>query len=261
MDLTSAFLQVIVGKDQMEFEGHSFSHFGGQALVCDNNSTSQVQGAAQYVPDFTVRPTSDCQVLIVTRSQYLAACKATEFEHEKQLKEESKNEGKSDVFSQEWERAESHTLQSLASVGSGLSQMRKLRPKKSNSKQQGVRKQVNIEHRPLLHDSSQSSCSTPASTDDEGELSTQTKPLTRRNRHHERNSIEMGVLKPNHLARGTSTASNDTDNENVTLGMEEFSNLTNQHMDLEQHSPSIIEQGPDFSVTLRARTSQESSEV
>ena len=112
-------MQVQIGKDGLEFETRSFSYFGAQALGGDNPHG--------YVPDFTLRPASDCQVLIITQREYLAACRATEFERSNHALE-------SDVFTQEWERAESRDLETCRNVGSGLSPISKLLPKKFRRK-------------------------------------------------------------------------------------------------------------------------------
>ena len=76
-------VEVEVGRDGMKFEAGPFHHFGVQALEAASSSDTTTQ---DYVPDFTVRPTSNCLVLIVTSSQYLDALKATKFH---KIKEES----------------------------------------------------------------------------------------------------------------------------------------------------------------------------
>lgn len=76
-------VEVEVGRDGMKFEAGPFHHFGVQALEAASSSDTTTQ---DYVPDFTVRPTSNCLVLIVTCSQYQDALKATKFQ---KIKEES----------------------------------------------------------------------------------------------------------------------------------------------------------------------------
>lgn len=66
-------VEVEVGRDGMKFEAGPFHHFGVQALESDGD----------YVPDFTVRPTSDCILLVITCGQYFDACKATLFQQTK----------------------------------------------------------------------------------------------------------------------------------------------------------------------------------
>ena len=68
-------MEVEIGKDGLKFESRSFSHFGAQAL------TNALQhNMVEYKPDFNVRPTVDCEVILMTSRQYLAARKASVFE-------------------------------------------------------------------------------------------------------------------------------------------------------------------------------------
>lgn len=67
-------VEVEVGRDGMKFEAGPFHYFGVEAL----------KGDSEYVPDFTVRPTSDCLILVITSNQYSKACKATEFRQTKE---------------------------------------------------------------------------------------------------------------------------------------------------------------------------------
>lgn len=71
-------VEVEVGKDKMQFEAGPFCHFGAQSL--ENALETE---ACDYVPDFTVRPVSDCLLLVITRSEYLDAYKATLFQQSK----------------------------------------------------------------------------------------------------------------------------------------------------------------------------------
>lgn len=125
---------VQAGKDQLQFESRAFSHFGSPALI---SSLSDPHG--EYIPDFTVRPTTDCVVIIITRRQYLAARKATIFEKEStatRVKEEGSKQDTSaqkvDIFSKEWEKAKSSDMENCHSASSGLSSITKLLVKKSN---------------------------------------------------------------------------------------------------------------------------------
>ena len=69
-------VEVEVGRDGMTFVAGPFHYFGVQALESD---------AGDYVPDFTVRPTTDCLFLVITRSQYLEARRATQFQQTKDI--------------------------------------------------------------------------------------------------------------------------------------------------------------------------------
>ena len=71
-------LEVEIGRDKMQFEAGPFCHFGVQSLESALESE-----ACDYVPDFTVRPISDCLLLVITRSEYLDAYKATLFQQSK----------------------------------------------------------------------------------------------------------------------------------------------------------------------------------
>ena len=107
------------------FEARGFYFFGSQVLVdvIESNTTSQ------YLPDFTVRPQTNCLVLLVTRQRYAAAHRASQFELGKgqsnQLEEE-KGERSEDMFSQEWQAAENQDLQSSLSGRPGLTNIRHL---------------------------------------------------------------------------------------------------------------------------------------
>ena len=67
-------LEVEVGRDGLKFEAGPFYHFGVQALELADS------GGGDYIPDFTVRPISDCLLLVVSCKQYLDARKATRFQ-------------------------------------------------------------------------------------------------------------------------------------------------------------------------------------
>ena len=69
-------LEVEVGRDKLKFEAGPFDHFGMQAL--------ETAGESDYVPDFTVRPLTDCLLLVITCTQYLDARKATMFQKTKE---------------------------------------------------------------------------------------------------------------------------------------------------------------------------------
>ena len=158
-------MQVHIGKDDLEFESRSFSHFGDQALPCTANQPRE------YIPDFTVRPITDCQVLIVTRRQYLAACNATIFEREGKIQGGVPGGGsRADVFTREWEIAESSDLEVSQMTGSGLSPITKLLHKKKCKRNKRLRKRRGSDQELLLADGSTTPPSTPS--DDEHPFST-----------------------------------------------------------------------------------------
>ena len=117
-------VHVTIGKDNLDFESRSFSHFGAQALLSSLESSDHPK---PYIPDFTVRPATDCQVLIITRRQYLAAHNATIFEQENQ-DATPRTPNKPDVFTKEWEMAEFGDRENCSS--SGLSPITKFLHKK-----------------------------------------------------------------------------------------------------------------------------------
>ena len=143
-------VQVIIGSDGMEFQSRSFSYFGAQALlnVLENSQ-------AEYIPDYTVRPTMDCLVVIITQRQYIAARNATLFGMEKMgggeggASDDDRDDGdksngtfdkvdshkRMDVFDQEWEIAETHDIESSLTSKSGLNSIARLFKKKSYSRQ------------------------------------------------------------------------------------------------------------------------------
>lgn len=68
-------VQVVIGNEGLKFESRSFSYFGAQAMV----NARQVP-PPDYKPDFTARPLSDCLLVVISQSQYLAARRASVFE-------------------------------------------------------------------------------------------------------------------------------------------------------------------------------------
>ena len=143
-------VQVTIGSDGMEFQSRSFSHFGAQALL---NALEDSQ--AEYIPDYTVRPTVDCLVVLITQRQYIAARNATLFgmekrgggeggasdddrddgERSKRTFDKVDNHQRMDVFEQEWEIAETHDIESSLTSKSGLTPIARLFKKKSYSRQ------------------------------------------------------------------------------------------------------------------------------
>ena len=147
-------VQVTIGKDGMEFQSRSFSYFGTQALL---NTLEDPQ--AEYVPDYTIQPTMDCLVIIITQRQYVAARNATLFGMGKSSSsggddgdagdagESSEADGgpllrtldqddqkKCDIFEKEWEMAETGDMESSLKSKSGLTAIARLFTKKSRSK-------------------------------------------------------------------------------------------------------------------------------
>ncbi len=120
-------MDVHIGKDRLTFESKSFTFFGAQALL---NATLDVP--AEYIPDYTVRPSADSTVIIITKRQYLAAIEATQFEEERagtaSETSGSVQKTKQDVFTKEWELAEDQDLQD--SMSTGLSSITKFLSKK-----------------------------------------------------------------------------------------------------------------------------------
>lgn len=97
-------VEVTVGKENLIFEGGPFTHFGVQALVQNIGIDSptpqmlqnQVLGSLQslnmdammrhtFIPDYSVRALTDVAYLIIKRSLYMAAKRATLMEHSKRL--------------------------------------------------------------------------------------------------------------------------------------------------------------------------------
>ena len=111
-------LKVQIGKESLSFEAKGFYFFGSQVLidVIESNLNND------YVPDFTVRPQTDCLVLLITKQRYLAAYRASQLGNTVQ----DKNNEQDDVFNEEWRAAESHDLQSSLSGGLGLTNIKHL---------------------------------------------------------------------------------------------------------------------------------------
>lgn len=103
-------VEVTVGRENLVFEGGPFTHFGLQALAQNvafdspqqqqQPMTSQVVGSLQslnmdamlrhtFVPDYSVRATSDVVYMVIKRSLYLAAKRATLMEHARRMGEHS----------------------------------------------------------------------------------------------------------------------------------------------------------------------------
>lgn len=97
-------VEVTVGKENLIFEGGPFTHFGMQALVQNIGIDSptpqilqnQVLGSLQslnmdalirhtFIPDYSVRALTDVAYLVIKRSLYMAAKRATLMEQSKRL--------------------------------------------------------------------------------------------------------------------------------------------------------------------------------
>lgn len=107
-------VEVTIGKESLMFEGGPFTHFGLQALVQNigidspqqqqvNQSSSQVLGSLQslnvdamlrhtFIPDYSVKALTDVVYLVIKRSLYMAAKRATLMEQSKRMGGEHNNE-------------------------------------------------------------------------------------------------------------------------------------------------------------------------
>ena len=86
-------VEVEVGREGMKFEAGPFHHFGVQALELADD------GSGEYVPDFTVRPVSNCLLLVVSCKHYLDARKATVFQRTKDQESSTSPLNSSNYFS------------------------------------------------------------------------------------------------------------------------------------------------------------------
>ncbi len=121
-------MEVHIGKDELTFDSKSFTYFGAQALL---NCT--LDTPTEYIPDYTVRPSVDSIVIIITKRQYLAAVEASRFVEEKagttlEADGAAIENPKRDVFAKEWELAEDQDLGD--SLSTGLSSITKFLSKK-----------------------------------------------------------------------------------------------------------------------------------
>lgn len=100
-------VEVTVGKENLVFEGGPFTHFGLQALAQNVGfdspqqvSQSQVMGSLQslnmdvmlrhtFIPDYSVKALSEVVYVMVKRSLYLAAKRATLMEQSRRMGEHS----------------------------------------------------------------------------------------------------------------------------------------------------------------------------
>lgn len=106
-------VEVTVGKESLIFEGGSFTHFGLQALVQSigidspqnliTQSQNQVMGSLQslnvdsvlrttFIPDYSVKALSDVVYVLIKRSLFMAAKRATLMEQSKRMGHDSINE-------------------------------------------------------------------------------------------------------------------------------------------------------------------------
>ncbi|CAH1723602.1 unnamed protein product [Chironomus riparius] len=107
-------VEVKIGRENLMFEGGPFTHFGLQALVQNigidspqqqqvNQSSSQVLGSLQslnvdamlrhtFIPDYSVKALTDVIYLVVKRSLYMAAKRATLMEQSKRMGGEHNND-------------------------------------------------------------------------------------------------------------------------------------------------------------------------
>lgn len=101
-------VEVTVGKESLVFEGGPFTHFGLQALAANVGFDSpqqqappnQILGSLQslnmdamlrhtFIPDYSVKALTDVVYLVVKKTLYLAAKRATLMEHSKNRGEQS----------------------------------------------------------------------------------------------------------------------------------------------------------------------------
>jgi metal transporter CNNM len=101
-------VEVTVGKENLVFEGGPFTHFGLQALVQNVGfdspqqqvAQSQVLGSLQslnvdqllrhtFIPDYSVKALTEVVYVVIKRSLYLAAKRATLMEQSKRMGEHS----------------------------------------------------------------------------------------------------------------------------------------------------------------------------
>lgn len=102
-------MEVTVGKENLVFEGGPFTHFGLQALtpnvgfdspIQQHIPENQVLGSLQslnvdallrhtFIPDYSVRALTDVVYLVIKKSLYLTAKRATLMEQSKRLGEVS----------------------------------------------------------------------------------------------------------------------------------------------------------------------------
>lgn len=100
-------VEVTVGKENLVFDGGPFVHFGLQALGQNvgfdspqqQQAANQVLGSLQslnmdallrhtFIPDYSVKATSDLVYLVIKRSLYLAAKRATLMDQSKRMGEQ-----------------------------------------------------------------------------------------------------------------------------------------------------------------------------
>ncbi|KAB0803311.1 hypothetical protein PPYR_00281 [Photinus pyralis] len=122
-------VEVTVGRDNMVFESGPFTYFGVQALVqniavADSPSAPSTLGSLQslnmdamlrhtFLPDYTVRASTDVLYMRIKRSLYLAAKRATLMERSQK---DTIPTGPSDQFDDEVEKL-LHSLEDDSSIG------------------------------------------------------------------------------------------------------------------------------------------------
>ena len=116
--------KVVIGSENLQFDAGPFSYFGVQALTPMYESwlayskpspkTPSPAGRPQgYCPDFSLEIVSDVQLLRVTRAQYLAALRVTEFETK--VKDETEQEK---FFQKEMAQAEARQSDEVSRTSS-----------------------------------------------------------------------------------------------------------------------------------------------
>jgi len=106
-------IEVMIGRENMVFNGGPFTYFGTQALAGvpetisrdeSMSSLSSLSSTSNYVPDYSVQVLTNSMYLRVHRNQYLAAIRATLMERTRGDKPGPNAE---EVFATEWRRATS----------------------------------------------------------------------------------------------------------------------------------------------------------
>lgn len=130
-------VEVEVGRDGMKFEAGPFHYFGVHALQTDG----------EYVPDFTVRPTSDCLVLVITSNQYSKACRATEFQQTKEHESSFSNQSNTHNHLSPCEATKSPTSTPSPSnlKSKSTSQLKSRKHRQSNNKSRELEVQLLLE--------------------------------------------------------------------------------------------------------------------
>ena len=139
-------MEVKVGKDNLVFESHSFSHFGSQTLM----NVLEEPPLSEYRPDFSAWPSTNCLVVIIAQQQYRAAHQASQSDRGRSgalsnpsITAEPQLVHSKDVFTVDWVTAETLDAQedSRAKRKSGLASVTRYLSRKT-----GKNKTGNLKH-------------------------------------------------------------------------------------------------------------------